>query len=554
MTSTPKTRLLLAALASGLGAAAWAEAPVEILPATDAPSAIAAPALSPEAAAFRAGLNAATADLGDGAAIRQFYAARDDAPYWTESDHAEVLAATLEDSAAQGLPPGRYRVETIAAEAPASDPAERARREVAAMQAYLRYATDLSTGILRPSKVNSEITRTPKRPAAATLMAPLSSQTVAEALAGLQPADPDYARLIAEKARLEVLAQGASWGPAVPDGPTLHPGESSPRVADLRARLARLGYVVPESELAGTAFDESLADSVRQFQSDYGLNDDGVVGSMTLAAVNAPVETRLAQVVVNLERVRWMSGDPGARYLLVNIPDFKVTLYDGGAPTWSSKVVVGKTHVTETPEFDGVMKTMVVNPSWHIPDSIAIRDYLPKLQRNPMVLKNQGIDLMTRGGTVINPKLVDFTQYTPENFPFRIKQRPSDDNALGEVKFLFPNQHSVYMHDTPHRELFARDVRAYSNGCIRLEKPVELAHIVLTGQVPDPDTRYAELRASGKERGITLDRPIPVHIVYRTVTFDDTGAARYRPDVYGRDAQVFDALEAAGVTLPAAQG
>jgi murein L,D-transpeptidase YcbB/YkuD len=442
---------------------------------------------------------------------------------------------------------GRDRVD-------AADPAGQARREVAAMHAYLRYGTDLATGILVPSRGNDQITVKPARPDAASLMAPLESGTVAEALTGLQPDDPDYARLVAEKARLEVLAQSASWGPVVPDGPTLHPGESSPRVADLRARLARLGYGVPDSELAGTAFDDALTQSVEQFQRDSGLNDDGVVGKMTLAAVNAPVETRLAQVLVNLERVRWTGRDPGARYLEVNIPDFRVTLWEAETPVWTSKVVVGKTHVTETPEFDGVVQTMVVNPTWHIPDSIAIRDYLPQLQQDPMVLKRQNIRLLTRGGTEIDPRLIDFTQYTPESFPFRIKQRPSDDNALGEVKFLFPNEHSVYMHDTPHPEYFARDVRAYSNGCIRLEKPVELAHIVLTGQVPDPEARYAELRASGKERGITLDRTIPVHIVYRTVTFDETGAARYRPDVYGRDAQVFEALEAAGVTLPAAQG
>jgi murein L,D-transpeptidase YcbB/YkuD len=293
---------------------------------------------------------------------------------------------------------------------------------------------------------------------------------------------------------------------------------------------------------------------VEAFQRDYGLNDDGVVGAMTLAAINAPVETRLSQVVVNLERLRWMNRDLGERYLLVNIPDFTVTLYDDGQAVWNSKVVVGKTNVTETPEFDGVVRTMVVNPTWHIPDSIAIRDYLPALKRDPMVLKRQNIRLLTRGGTEINPKLVDFTQYTPENFPFRIKQRPNDDNALGEVKFLFPNEFSVYMHDTPHRELFARDVRAFSNGCIRLQKPVELAHIVLTGQVADPDAAYAKLRATGKERAIALKRPIPVHVVYRTVWFDDAGTARYRPDVYGRDAEVFRALEAAGVTLPAAQG
>jgi murein L,D-transpeptidase YcbB/YkuD len=216
-------------------------------------------------------------------------------------------------------------------------------------------------------------------------------------------------------------------------------------------------------------------------------------------------------------------------------------------------VVVGKAQVTETPEFSGVVTYMVVNPTWHIPDSIAIRDYLPKLQRDPMVLKRQNIRLLTRGGTEINPKLVDFTQYTPENFPFRIKQRPNDDNALGRVKFMFPNEHSVYMHDTPHRELFARDARAFSNGCIRLEKPVELAGILLAGQVSDPAAAFDGWVAAKKERHVDLARSIPVHIVYRTVWFDD-GAVRYRADVYGRDARVFEALEAEGVTLAAAQG
>ena len=322
----------------------------------------------------------------------------------------------------------------------------------------------------------------------------------------------------------------------------------------MRGRLARLGYLEPTAEAASPHFDDALVAAVEAFQRDYGLNDDGVVGALTLDAVNAPAETRLAQVSVNLERMRWMPAALGARYLWVNIPDFTVRLIEDGKTTWESKVVVGKTHVTETPEFSGVVKFMVVNPTWHIPDSIAIRDYLPKLQKDPMVLKRQNIRLLTRAGTEIDPRLVDFNQYTPETFPFRIKQRPSDDNALGKVKFLFPNQNSVYMHDTPHRELFARDVRAFSNGCIRLQKPYELAEIVLEDQVPDPKARFDELVATGKEKTVTLERTIPVHIDYRTVWFDDAGTVHYRPDVYGRDAKVFDALEQAGVTLPAAEG
>ena len=172
-----------------------------------------------------------------------------------------------------------------------------------------------------------------------------------------------------------------------------------------------------------------------------------------------------------------------------------------------------------------------------------------------MVLKRQGIDLMTRGGTVINPKLVDFTQYTPENFPFRIKQRPSDDNALGEVKFMFPNEHSVYMHDTPHKELFAaRRARLLERLHPAREAGRARRHPARRARCPTRRRRYAGWVAAASERRVTLERPIPVHIVYRTVCFDEDGAARYRPDVYGRDAQVFEALEAAGVTLPAAQG
>jgi murein L,D-transpeptidase YcbB/YkuD len=340
----------------------------------------------------------------------------------------------------------------------------------------------------------------------------------------------------------------------VAEGPTLHVFESGPRIGDLRARLARLGYDAPadDAEIA-EVFDPGLERAVKTFQRDHGLIDDGVVGARTLAAVNAPVETRLAQVMVNLERLRWMDA-PAPRRIVVNIPDYTATLYEGGETVWRSRVVVGKVEVTETPEFSGVMRYIVVNPTWHIPDSIAVRDFLPQLQRDSGVLARQNIRLLTRGGTEINPKLVDFTQYTPENFPFRIKQRPNDDNALGEVKFMFPNEFSVYMHDTPHRELFARDERAFSNGCIRLEKPVELAHVLLAGQVSDPEAAYADLRAGGRERRVDLERPIPVTITYRTVWFDAEGAARYRADVYGRDAAVFRALEASGATLPAAQG
>ncbi len=545
--------LLLASVA--LTVPAMAEAPAAAPPAIIAP---AEAALTPAAAAIRDGLPAALTALPDAdrPAVADFYAARGYAPFWTDpaNDRIVLLLAALEVSGTVGLPQDRYDPAGLEAAfgAPGADGAG---LEVAAMRAWLRYGGDMTAGVLNPSTIDPEmIARKRLVPSATALLAPLQAGNVAAALTALEPSSPDYHRLLAEKTRLEDLARTAAWGPQVSSGPTLHPGDTDPRVAELRGRMARLGYLTPAAETPGDLFDPALAAAVETFQRDNGLADDGAAGARTLAALNAPAATRLAQVMVNLERVRWMNHDLGARHFYVNIPDFTVRLIDNDSEVWQSKVVTGIAHKTETPEFSGTVSYMVVNPTWHIPDSIAIRDYLPKLQRDPMVLKRQNIDLMTRGGTVINPKLVDFRQYTPENFPFRIKQRPNDDNALGVVKFMFPNRFSVYMHDTAHRELFSRDIRAFSNGCIRVQKPAEMAAILLTGQVPDPEASFESWVAGKKERTVNLDRTVPVHIVYRTVFFESDGTVRFRPDVYGRDARVFDALEAAGVTLPAAQG
>lgn len=545
--------LLLASVAAV--APAWSEVPAAASPAVVVP---AEPALTPAAAVIRDGLPAALAALPEGerAAVAGFYAARGYAPFWTDEESGRIgtLVAALGASADQALPAARHDPAALDAAFVAGGGADAAGLEAAAMRAYLGYGADMAGGVLTPSAVDEEIARKRIVPSADVLLGGLVAGNVSEALQALEPASPDYRLLLAEKDRLETLARTEAWGPQVSDGPTLHPGETDVRVAELRGRMARLGYLAPGAGTPGDLFDPALAAAVESFQRDNGLTDDGAVGARTLAALNAPAVSRLAQVMVNIERVRWMNHDLGGRYLYVNIPDFTVRLIDGGAETWQSKVVTGLAHKTETPEFSGLVRYMVVNPTWHIPNSIAIRDYLPKLQRDPMVLKRQNIDLMTRGGTIINPKLVDFRQYTPENFPFRIKQRPNDDNALGIVKFMFPNEFSVYMHDTPHRELFARDIRAFSNGCVRLQKPAELAAILLTGQVPDPEASFDGWVAAKSERTVNLERSIPVHIDYRTVWFEQDGTARFRPDVYDRDRKVFEALEAAGVTLPAAQG
>ena len=567
MRSARKARFLWALALAGLGSgAAFGQeagtapepmpAPVTVPATAPAPVSLPepGPVLSPQQAAFRDALRAGVASFAEAerAAIEDFYASRAFAPYWSQGRAGiEALTAALDTSAAQGLPAARYDAEGLRAlfAAPgASVPA----CEVAATRAFLRYAGDLNSGALRPSRIDPEIDVAPTRLAPAVLLGKLSEENVTAVLAGLAPRSPDYARLIAEKARLEGAAAGAEWGPEVAAGPSLHPGESGPRIADLRARLARMGYVAATAEGPGDLFDPALEAALKAFQRDYGLNEDGVLGQHTLAEINTSPRARLEQVVVNLERLRWLNHDFGPRYILVNIPDYRATLYEAGRPAWSTKVVVGLPK-TRTAEFSGVMSYLVVNPTWNVPLSISKRDLLPKLRRDPGYLAKSNMQILTRGGTVIDPYLVDWST-VGDVFPFRIRQSPSDGNALGKVKFMFPNSHAIYMHDTPHRELFARDARAFSNGCVRLQDPDGLARVLLQGQVSDPEAAFDAWVAAKTEKTVRLAEPIPVNIVYRTAFVDDTGAVRFRDDVYGRDREAFKALEAEGVALPVAEG
>ena len=519
---------------------------------------VASPALAlpdPAAGEFRDQLGLAILAMPEAQRdpVRSFYAGRADAPFWTADERMTALQVAIDGSPAHGIPRSRYN------DLPSSgvfvNAAARAEAEIQAMQAYLAFAGDLSAGIVNPVGVNSEINVSPNRPAVAELLAPLEAGSVAAALEAFAPQDPAYAVLLGEKRRLEEIVAAGGWSAEVPDGATLRVGESDPRVPALRDRLASLGYPsTPESEIGQAAFDPSLEAALRGFQIDHGLVDDGAFGAQTRAALNTTPESRLRQVVVNLERMRWMNRDLGARHIAVNIPDYSVEMVDNGEVVWQSRAVVGEETKTRTPEFSDSMTYFVVNPTWHIPDSIATRVYLPKLRNDPSVLARSNMSLFTRSGVEINPRLVNFTQYSASNFPFRIKQNPSSANALGRVKFMFPNQFAIYLHDTPARDLFAKDRRAFSNGCIRLEHPIELSNALLEGQVGDPAGAMQTWLANGNETYVNLDRPIPVHILYRTVVIDADGVPRYRADIYGRDRKVFEALSEQGLQLAALQG
>ena len=363
----------------------------------------------------------------------------------------------------------------------------------------------------------------------------------------LYPSSNEYKNLLNELRKLREITLNGSWGDLVPVDAVLAKGMTHENVPFLRKRLSKMGY--PVYEIHSRLFDEKLNESVKRFQEYHGLNPDGVFGKRSIEAINVPPKTRLIQVLVNLERMRWNNRDRGSEYVLVNQPNFHAYFKSRNEKVWESRVVIGLPS-NQTAEFNDTMTHMVVNPTWHVPKSIAVDEYLPLIQSDPNFLAENEMVLMVRGtDTIIDSSLIDMQAFTPDNFPFLIKQIPSNINALGLVKFMFPNKFSIYMHDTPMKDLFFKDERTFSHGCIRLQEPFQFAYSLLRDQEVEPEKKFQEVLEKEEETYINLSRKIPVYITYRTVFFDEFGQIHYRADVYGRDALVYMALVEAGVSV-----
>ena len=420
------------------------------------------------------------------------------------------------------------------------------RAEVALAQLFLDYARDIQTGQLIPSRVDDGIVRQVPYRDGVSLLTNFSKSSPAAYLRSLEPQSPEYTRLLREKNRLqEVIAQGG-WGAQVPDG-KYEPGQSGNGVIALRNRLMAMGYL-PRS--AATSYDAQMTRAVQSFQAQHGLAVDGVAGPGTLAEVNVEPQERLASIFVALERERWTNFDRGERHIWVNLTDFTAKIVDHGQVTFETRSVIGaRSHDRRSPEFSDEMEHMVVNPTWNVPRSIAVKEYLPMMQKNPNAAGH--LRLVNGRGQTVSREGIDFTQFNRSNFPFDLKQPPSRSNALGLVKFMFPNRYNIYLHDTPSKSLFGREVRAFSHGCIRLGDPFDFAYALLKPQTADPEGFFKARLNSGVENVIELKQHVPVHLVYRTAVTLPKGGMEYRRDIYGRDARIWAALQAKGVQLSA---
>ncbi|WP_273522120.1 L,D-transpeptidase family protein [Rhodosalinus sediminis] len=516
--------------------------------------ALAAPvaAAEPAGVAFRQALAEAVAERP---VASEVYRDRAFAPIWTADTAAAERRRAALFEALRGLPlhglPAADLDGLAARMAAARTAGDLARVEAALTAQFLSYARRLGAGLLTPSEIDTDIERTAPRPdLAAALRAVAEAERPAVHLRGLAPQSAEYTRLM--KARLELgeIVRAGGWGPEV-RARRLEPGDSGAQVVALRDRLIAMGYL---GRTATARYDAAVVEAVRRFQEAHGLEVDGIAGAATLRALNTPAEARLRSVLVALERERWLPRERGARHILVNLTDFSARIMDDGKVTFRTKAVVGARSPAgkHTPEFSDEMEHMVVNPSWYVPRSILARDYLPKMKRDPNAAAY--LQLMDGGGRVVSRSAVNFNAYNARNFPFNVRQPPGPRNALGLVKFMFPNEHAIYLHDTPEKHLFDRHTRTYSSGCVRLEEPFEFAYELLRPQTDDPEGLFHSVLETGRETQIDLDRHVPVHLIYRTVRARPDGRLAFRPDIYGRDAKIWTALAARGVAIADAEG
>jgi len=473
--------------------------------------------------------------------MRSFYQKRQFQPAWFTPKgprpQAEELVRSIDPLANEGLDPRRYQKDKLAAllqeikeDRSLDDPQAQqrlARADMSLTYTFLTLAAHVASGRLQPETLKIDWYTKPRRVDLDARLADSLTEkgTIHQTLDSYAPPGKDYSRLREALARYRGIAAQGGW-PAV--GAELKPKSQGEPVRRLRARLAAEGYL--PATAPGTAvsdlYDPALAAAVQRFQHLHGLETNGKVDAPTLAELDIPAAARVQQIEVNLERWRWLPNDFGTRYIKVNIPEFKMQLVEGGKPALEMRVVVGKAQQNRTPVFSDKMEYLELNPYWNIPTDIVKEEIEPGIAKDPSYLERKNMEVVTEGGQT------------------RYRQRPGADNALGQVKFMFPNQFNVYLHDTPADSLFARAARSFSHGCVRVEQPERLAEYVLHDQREWTPEQIEAAMHGGQEKSVKLREPLPVYLGYFTARIDQSGEVAFRDDIYGIDAKVIAALQA----------
>lgn len=478
-------------------------------------------------------------------AVAQFYEQRAFDPIWTRPEQLAQLITALEDLAGDGLEPENYHLtqlkerKDLVTDSRPQVVSQRAMLDILATGAYLRALHDLLHGKVDPTSLDAEwnFTSSDSSPleAASAVTDAIANNNIADSLVRARPHHPLYHNLRLGLAQLRLIAANDGGWPRIPDGATLKPGMTDPRVPILRQRLLA-AQDLPADETASDHYDETLTAAVKQFQREQYLQTDGAIGATTLAALNVSTQQRIEQVRANLERGRWLLHNAPENFVLVDVAGYKVSYFKGGERIWNSRVQVGKPY-RSTPIFKSAINHITLNPTWTVPPTILRKDILPKVRRDPGYLARNNIRVLNRNGQVISASDVDWSR--PGNITLR--QDAGDESSLGRAALRFPNSYAVYLHDTPHKELFDQNQRAFSSGCIRVERVLELVTLLLADTPGWDQAALDSALATGKTRNVSLATPVPILLAYWTVDMTE-GHLAFKPDIYDRDPKLLRAL------------
>jgi murein L,D-transpeptidase YcbB/YkuD len=477
------------------------------------------------------------------------YKTNNDAPLWSNPHAIDQLLTAIRTIDREGLLPADYHLtalealqQRMAAGEDATPPELAADFDLLLTDSLVRLGYHLAFGKVDPEALDPDwnLRRQLEQPeTVARLDDAIRNGRIDALLASVRPTLPSYTRLITALQEYRRIAAQGGWQGVVA-GPSLKPGMTDARVVALRHRLTASGDLSGD-KADSPEFDLPVETAVRRFQERHGLTVDGVAGRATLAAMNVPVDRRIEQIRANLERARWVLHDLPAEYVLVDIAGFKVRFYRDGRAIWETRAVVGRP-MRMTPIFKSRITYLEANPTWTVPPTILGEDVLPAIRRDPHYLQEKNMRVIDSQGNPVDPAGIDWSRYRGSNFPYMIRQDPGPENALGRIKFMFPNNHAVYLHDTPGKELFRRTERTFSSGCIRIEDPYGFAELLLDR---DPEWNRERVIAaidSLKTRTIRLRNPVVVILLYWTVDVDDDGTVLFKQDIYNRDPPIIRGL------------
>lgn len=475
------------------------------------------------------------------------YERHDYAPIWVNPDAVDQLIDAVRQVDRDGLLPADYHLAELVAYrnrirgARAYDPALTADFDLLLTDALVRLAYHLSFGKVDPEAIDPNWNMARYLDDLDNLLpaAAIASGKVDQLVQSLRPDSILYERMRMALARYRHIADSGGWA-RIPPGKTLEPGSTGERVLALRARLIATGDL-DSRDHALPSYDEAVAAGVMNFQRRHGLAVDGKVGRKTLGEMNIRVAARIEQIRANLERARWLLHDLPDTYVMVNIPGYDARMVRDGEQVWESRVQVGRAK-RQSPVFHSMLTYLDLNPTWTVPPTILEEDLFPEVRNDLAYLEGRNMRVLDFDGNEVDPWVINWDAYTGKNFPWLVRQSPGPGNALGRIKFMFPNRHSVYLHDTPSKSLFRKSERAFSSGCVRIEKPWELAELLLEANEDWDGTRLQQTIRSRQTKSVNLKQPVPIYLTYWTVDVSEPGVVGFRRDIYKRDVPIVSAL------------